>query len=77
MVTHCSCVHLSVTERTVVHQAPLSMEFSRQVYWTGLPCPPSEDLPNPGIEPMSLMSPHWQADSSPLAPLDIGKSPCI
>ena len=41
---------------TVGHQAPLSMEFSRQECWSGLPCPPG-DLPDPGIEPMSLMSP--------------------
>ena len=33
------------------------MEFSRQEYWSGLPCPPSRDLPNSGIEPVSLMSP--------------------
>ena len=38
-------------------QAPLSMGFSRQEYWSGLPCPPSGDLPDPGIEPASLMSP--------------------
>ncbi|ELR46456.1 hypothetical protein M91_05097, partial [Bos mutus] len=38
-------------------QAPLSMEFSRQEYWSGLPFPPPGDLPNPGIEPMSLVSP--------------------
>ena len=38
-------------------QAPLSMEFSRQEYWSGLPCPPPEDLPNPGTESASLMSP--------------------
>ena len=42
------------------HQAPLSMGFSRQEYWSGLPCPPPGDLPNPGIEPMS---PTLQADS--------------
>ena len=36
---------------------PLSMGFSRQEYWSGLPCPPPEDLPGPGIEPVSLMSP--------------------
>ena len=47
----------SVTLRTVVHQAPLSMGFSRQEYWSGLPCPPPGDLPGPGIEPTSLMSP--------------------
>ena len=37
--------------------APLSMEFSRQEYWRGLPCPPPGDLPNPGIKPTSLISP--------------------
>ena len=42
---------------TVAHQAPLSMGFSRQEYWNGLPCPPPVDLPNPGIEPESLLSP--------------------
>ena len=35
----------------------LSVEFSRQEYWSGLPCPPPGDLPNPGLEPMSLASP--------------------
>ena len=38
-------------------QAPLSKGFSRQEYWSGLPCPPPGDLPDPGIEPASLMSP--------------------
>ena len=38
-------------------QAPLSMGFSMQAYWSGLPSPPPGDLPNPGIEPTSLMSP--------------------
>ena len=38
-------------------QAPLLMGFSRQEYWSGLPCPPPGDLPNPGIEPASLTSP--------------------
>ena len=51
-----SCVQLLVTFGTVDCQAPLSMEFSRQKYWTGLPLPPPRDLPNPGIEPMSLAS---------------------
>ena len=41
----------------VAHQAPLSMEFSMQEYWRGLPCPLPVDLPNPGIESMSLTSP--------------------
>ena len=46
----------------VAHQAPLSMEFSRQEYWSGLPCPSPGDLPDPGIEPGS---PTLQADSLP------------
>ena len=50
-------VQLFATLWTVAHQAPLSMGFSRQEYWRGLPCPPPRDLPNPGIEPSSLMSP--------------------
>ena len=45
------CGQLFVTPRTVPHQAPLSMEFSREEYWSGLPCSPLGDLPNPGIEP--------------------------
>ena len=42
---------------TVAHQAPLSMEFSRQEYWSGLPFPSPGDLPNSGIEPASLLFP--------------------
>jgi len=42
---------------TVACQVPLSMGFSRQVYWSGLPFPPSGDLPNSGTEPVSLTSP--------------------
>ena len=38
-------------------QAPVSMGFSRQEYWSGLPCPPPGDLLNPGIKPLSLTSP--------------------
>ena len=49
---------------TVAHQAPLAIEFSRQEYWSELPCPPSGDLPNSGIE---FMSPALQADSLPLS----------
>ena len=45
---------------TVVHQAPLSMEFSRQEYWSGLPFPSPGALPDPGMEPRS---PALQADS--------------
>ena len=41
----------------VAHQAPLSVGFSRQGYWSGLPCPSPGDLPDPGTEPMPLTSP--------------------
>ena len=53
---------------TVAHQAPLSMGFSTQEYWSGLPCPPPGDLANPEPEPASLLSPALQASSSPLVP---------
>ena len=56
-----SDVQSFVTPWTVAHQAPLSMGFSRQEYWSGLPCPPPGDLPNPGIKPTSLMSPALAA----------------
>ena len=52
-----SRVRLFVTSWTVAHQTPLSMGFSRQENWTGLPFPPPGDLPNPGTEPKSLTSP--------------------
>ena len=52
-----SHVRLFVTPWTISHQAPLSMGFSRQEYWSGLPCPPPGDLLNPGIKPASLTSP--------------------
>ena len=64
------CLTLA-TPWTVAHQAPLSMGFSRQEYWSGLPFPSSRDLPDPGIKPGS---PALQADSLPFeAP---GKPPC-
>ena len=50
---------------TVAHQAPLSMEFSRQEYWSGLPFPSPEGLPDPGIEPGS---PALEADSLSIEP---------
>ena len=52
-----SSVWLLVTPWTVAHQDPLSRGFSKQEYWSGLPWPPPGDLPDPGIEPLSLMSP--------------------
>ena len=48
-----SCVLLFATPWTVAHQAPPSMRFSRQEYWSGMPFPPPGDLPDPGIEPRS------------------------
>ena len=63
MVSHFSRVQLFVTLWTVAHQAPLSVGFSRQGYWSGLLCPPLGDLP--GIEPASLTSTHdyWKNNS--------------
>ena len=52
-----SHVQLFATQWTVAHQAPLSMEFSRQEYWSGLPFPTPGDLPEPGIKTASLASP--------------------
>ena len=51
---------LFVTPWTAAHQAPLSMGFSRQEYWSGLPLPSPGDLPDPGIKPVSLVSPLQQ-----------------
>ena len=51
-----SCVQFFATSWTVACQAPLSMEFSRQEYWSGLPCPPRGDLPDSGSEQASLIS---------------------
>ena len=51
-----SLIRLCAAPWTVARQAPLSMGFSRQGYWSGLPCPPPGDLPHPGIEPVSLAS---------------------
>ena len=52
-----SCVLVFETPWTVARQTPLSMEFSGQEYWSGLPVPPLGHLPHPGMEPASLMSP--------------------
>ena len=58
-------VQLFATPWTAAHQAPLSMEFPRQEYWSGLPFPFPGDLLNPGIE---LMSTAWKTDSLPSEP---------
>ena len=69
----------SATPWTIACQSPLSMGFSRQGYWSGLPCPPPGDLPNPGIEPGF---PVFQVDSllcelhqGSINPLESMKSP--
>ena len=70
------CVSVSCTLRHVLffatpwmvaRQAPLSMEFSRQEYWTLLPFTPPGDLPDPGIKPASSASPALQAEPLPLS----------
>ena len=58
-VSHFSRARLFGTLWTVAYQAPLSIGFSRQEYWSGLLCSPPGDLPNPGKKPASLMSPAW------------------
>ena len=60
-----SRVRLFATPRTVAHQAPLSMGFSRQEYWSGLPLPSPGDLPDPGIELVSLASPASAPPGTP------------
>ena len=60
-----SRVQLFATPWTVARQVPLSMGFSRQEYWSGVPCPSPRDLPNPGIEPRlpaRLSLPHCKGD---------------
>ena len=66
------CLISFATPWTVALQAPLSMRFSRQESWKGLPFPSPGDLPGPGIEPRSPVSPALQADS--LLPEPPGKS---
>ena len=70
-----SLVQLLEIPWTVACQAPLSMEFSRQEYWNGLPFPPPGDLPDPGIELTSPASPALAVDSLPLSHL--GSPVCI
>ena len=75
--SHFSHVQLFAILWTVTCQAPLSMGFSRQEYWSGLPCPPPGDLSKPGIKPRSPVSPAfvgffttnatWEAPSRTLA----------
>ena len=59
-------VRLFATLWTIICQAPLSVGFSRQEYWSGLPRPAPGDLPNPGTDPMSPVAPALLVDSLPL-----------
>ena len=68
-----SHVRFFVTLWAAAHQAPVSMGFSRQEYWSELPCPPPGGLPDPGSNPCLLCFLHWELGSLPLASL--GKSP--
>ena len=63
-----SHVRLFVTPWTVAHQAPLSMEFSKQEYWSGLLFPTPGALPDSRSDPWLLRLVHWQAVSLPLPP---------
>ena len=79
LLSHFSRFPLFVTLWAVAHQAPLSMGFSRQEYWSGLPCPPPGDLPNPGIKPRcaalqvdSLLSePQWKPKNTGVGSLSL------
>ena len=66
LLSRFSGVQLFVTSWTVADQAPLSIKFPRQEYWSGLPFLPPGHLPDSGIKPRSTQSPAWQADSLPL-----------
>ena len=64
LLSHFSHIRLFMT----IWTTPLSMGFSRQEYWSGLPCPPPRDLSDPGMEFVSLCLLRWQAGSLPLLP---------
>ena len=69
------CLTLCNPMDNIAWQTPLSMGFSKQEYWSGLPCPPSGDLPDPEIEPRSPVSSAFQVESLPLScckPLILG-----
>ena len=66
MPSHFSCFQLFMTLWIVAHQPPLSMVFSRQEYWSGLPCHPPGDLLTQGLNPCLSPLLHWQVGSLPL-----------
>ena len=67
MLHHFSRVQLLATHWTAAHQAPPSMGSSRQESWSGLPCPPPGDLPDPGVKPTSPATPALQVEFLPLS----------
>ena len=75
----CTCAKSLLSCQTlcgpIAHQAPLSMGFSRQEYWNGLPCPPPGVFPTQGSNPLLLRLLNWQAGSLPLVPP--GKPPLV
>ena len=71
-----SSVQFFVTLWTIAVQAPLFMRFSRQEYWRELPCPPPQDLPDPGIKPTSLASPALTGKFFTTAPPLFGVLQC-
>ena len=78
----CSVVSNSATPRTAACQAPLSVGFSRQEYWTGVPFPPPGDLPDPGIEPCTGMRGFyccatWEAHSNMPLPFQVNLQPVL
>ena len=74
LVNHC-CAVLSAAPWTLAHQAPLSVGFPRQEYWSGLSFSSPGDLPNSRIKPMSSASPALQEESLPLS--HRGSPPCL
>ena len=68
VLNHFSRVQLYATLWSVAHQSPLPMGFSRQEYWSGLPCPLPGAPSDPGTELASLCVQYWQAGSLPLVP---------
>ena len=74
MLSH---IWLSATLWAVACQAPLSMGFSREEYWSGLPCLPPGHLPHPGLKLHLLHLLHWQVGSLPLAPPGKPRHACV
>ena len=75
MLSRFSCIQLFVTPWTVAYQAPLSMRFSRQENWSGLPWPPAGNLPDSEIEPVSLTPPALVDEFFTTSPT--WKAPCV